>query len=195
VRDFAGLTYVGKHARVRRVRGKADRCIIFLCNTGSTLFEWANISHRYIDVWDFMPMCIIHHNQYDGVSDEARANISAAGIGKHSGTGRKHTEESKAKMSSAKLGNQNARGKRTDESRARMSAAHDGLKVSEASLAGLVAGRVTQKAASYPALKAGRNTMKDSGFSNLAKARCKRWRINHVPPLPCNCGQHTKEGS
>lgn len=27
--------------------------------------EWANISHRYLGVYDFMPLCKSHHNRYD----------------------------------------------------------------------------------------------------------------------------------
>jgi hypothetical protein len=53
------------HALVTRERGKADRCIVFQCSTGCTFFEWANISHEYKDIGDFMPMCRTHHKQYD----------------------------------------------------------------------------------------------------------------------------------
>src|ERR1039457_3983765 len=42
-------SYSALHKRVTRERGRADRCIIYGCNTGSTTFEWANISHRYLD--------------------------------------------------------------------------------------------------------------------------------------------------
>ena len=111
--NWEDLSYIGKHARVRRTRGKADRCIIFLCHTGSTRFEWANISHRHLDVMDFMPMCKIHHDQYDGVnrSDEARAKLSAA----H--TGLKESEETRANKSAA----QRRRAPISEETRARMS--------------------------------------------------------------------------
>jgi hypothetical protein len=57
--------YFGLHDRVYAERGKADRCIVFLCGTGSTTFEWANISGQYKDVADFMPMCIPHHKLHD----------------------------------------------------------------------------------------------------------------------------------
>jgi hypothetical protein len=38
---------------------------VFQCDTGSTTFEWANISHQYKDTGDFMEMCRIHHRRYD----------------------------------------------------------------------------------------------------------------------------------
>jgi hypothetical protein len=63
--------YAALHLRVTTDRGKADRCIIYLCHTGSTTYQWANISRRYTDVWDFMSMCIPHHEQYDGRTRDA----------------------------------------------------------------------------------------------------------------------------
>ncbi len=57
--------YSGLHQRLHRERGKADRCIIFQCDTGNTQFEWANISGEYKDTGDFMPMCRAHHRRYD----------------------------------------------------------------------------------------------------------------------------------
>ena len=65
--------YNALHERVRTERGNADHCIIYLCDTGSTKFEWANISHEYKDVGDFMPMCQIHHAQYDGKPSRVEA--------------------------------------------------------------------------------------------------------------------------
>jgi hypothetical protein len=64
-KDWNDLCYASKHARVEHERGLAIRCIIYQCDTGCTTFEWANISHEYKDVGDFMPMCKTHHNQYD----------------------------------------------------------------------------------------------------------------------------------
>ena len=132
MRDWADLTYHGKHKRVKAVRGKADRCIIYLCSTGCTTYQWACISHEHRDVMDYMPMCLVHHAEYDGktgagirpeasvwltgheVTEATRAKISA---GKR---GHRHTEESKAKMSAAALGNQNARGTQSsDKAKAR----------------------------------------------------------------------------
>lgn len=64
------------HKRLHAERGKADRCIVFQCNTGSTKFEWANISHEYKDTGDFMPMCKVHHALHDA---ETRARGERVG--------------------------------------------------------------------------------------------------------------------
>ena len=126
MRDWADLTYRGKHKRIARVRGKADCCIVYLCSTGCSWFEWANISHRHLDVGDYMPMCRTHHEQYDGVSDEARTKMS------ESRTGLKHTDETRAKMSEALLGNQRGLGyKHTDATKTRISEANRIRVVSE----------------------------------------------------------------
>jgi len=70
-------------------------------------------------------------NNRDGgcgsISDEARAKLSAAQIGNQNALGYKHSEEARAKMSAAQIGNQNALGhKCTDEAREKMSAAQSG---------------------------------------------------------------------
>jgi hypothetical protein len=112
-RDFAEMTYYSKHRRVRRIRGKADRCIIYLCHTGSTTYQWANISHQHRDIMDYMPMCVSHHEQYD-MTDERRAKNARPG--NQYSLGNKHSDATKAKMSASHLGNpgvpgnQNARG-------------------------------------------------------------------------------------
>jgi hypothetical protein len=59
------LSYGGQHDRVERERGFASRCSIFQCSTGSTHYEWANISGQYKDVGDFIEMCKIHHAAHD----------------------------------------------------------------------------------------------------------------------------------
>lgn len=58
-------SYAALHTRVRKLRGKADRCLIWKCSTGCTVYEWANISGQYKDVGDFMPLCLKHHAQWD----------------------------------------------------------------------------------------------------------------------------------
>jgi hypothetical protein len=67
------------HDRLHAERGKADRCIVFQCDTGCTKFEWANISHEYKDTGDFMPMCKVHHAQHDA---ETRARGERVAIAK-----------------------------------------------------------------------------------------------------------------
>ena len=69
--------YTTLHHRVIAERGPASRCIIFQCDTGSTTFEWANISHEYKNTVDFMEMCKVHHAAHDGVGFPGGKNPKA----------------------------------------------------------------------------------------------------------------------
>jgi hypothetical protein len=108
-RDWASLSYSARHYRVVTAHGKADRCIIYLCSTGCTRFEWASISRQHLDVMDYMPMCQVHHRQYDGIPDKMRA----------SQTGRKASPETRAKIAAAQVGRATYR--HTDETKAKLS--------------------------------------------------------------------------
>src|ERR1035441_1967973 len=66
-------SYRALHLRVVAERGRADHCIVYGCDTGSTTYQWANISGEYKDVGDFMPMCVPHHYQYDAQLDVVTA--------------------------------------------------------------------------------------------------------------------------
>lgn len=57
--------YRGLHTRLARERGKASCCAIAECVTGSQTFHWANLTGRYTDMTDYMPMCVFHHYAYD----------------------------------------------------------------------------------------------------------------------------------
>ena len=72
--------YSALHSRLRRVKGSADRCIIFDCHTGNTNFQWANISGHYDDSDDFMPMCLKHHRQYDYLRSPGRGSSQYVGV-------------------------------------------------------------------------------------------------------------------
>ena len=63
--DIGRPDYKRYHRRVKMARGTADRCIIYRCATGSTTYDWANISEKYADIWDYMPMCHTHHLRHD----------------------------------------------------------------------------------------------------------------------------------
>lgn len=59
------LSYHGAHQRVYKARGRADRCSVPDCGTGSTRFEWANMTGDYGNVGDYKPMCRTHHRRFD----------------------------------------------------------------------------------------------------------------------------------
>lgn len=61
-----GVGYVGLHQRVRSRRGRAalHECAR-VDATCSGPMHWANISHQYQGVDDFMPLCQSHHFRYD----------------------------------------------------------------------------------------------------------------------------------
>jgi hypothetical protein len=61
--DEAG--YHPMHARVYRARGKADHCS--QCGRGDdgVLYDWANLTGKYEDIWDYAPMCRSCHAAYD----------------------------------------------------------------------------------------------------------------------------------
>jgi hypothetical protein len=60
----AGAGYVSKHARVYRLRGKADHCE--RCGSkGGSKYEWANLTGDYGDIHDYEQMCPRCHRRYD----------------------------------------------------------------------------------------------------------------------------------
>jgi len=54
--------YVRLHQQVRKIRGKASRCI-----NGCTarVYHWANLTGRYEDVSDYQEMCPSCHDSFD----------------------------------------------------------------------------------------------------------------------------------
>jgi hypothetical protein len=80
----------------------------------------------------YMRLCASHHHRYDGLwvgrrhTDEARAKIAAAAVGNQKALGNRftHTDEARAKIAVAGLGNQHTLGyKHTEETKAKMRAA------------------------------------------------------------------------
>jgi hypothetical protein len=61
--DEAG--YVSMHKRVRRARGKAFGCTQCGLRDPAGYYEWANLTGRYEDIWDYTSMCKACHVVYD----------------------------------------------------------------------------------------------------------------------------------
>jgi len=60
------VKYSGLHLRVRKERGPASAQVCAHADeTCKGRLEWANISHEYLGVEDFMPLCQSHHVRYD----------------------------------------------------------------------------------------------------------------------------------
>jgi len=57
------VTIEAKHQRIRTVRGKPDSCI-WGC-TDVQIYEWANLTGDYDDIWDYAAMCRSCHRRYD----------------------------------------------------------------------------------------------------------------------------------
>ena len=63
----------GLHKRLKRDRGMAtDYPCTYANGTCRGRMEWANISHRYLGVYDFMPLCKSHHARYDRIIKNMR---------------------------------------------------------------------------------------------------------------------------
>jgi hypothetical protein len=71
--------YLALHYQVRKLRGRARylQCA-HADKTCLSYIVWANISHLYLDVDDFMPLCRSHHRRHDDTI-EWRSYASAAG--------------------------------------------------------------------------------------------------------------------
>jgi len=59
--DHAG--YAACHLRVVEQRGKPTECE--WCGDGASRMEWANLTGRYADVWDYARLCQPCHRTYD----------------------------------------------------------------------------------------------------------------------------------
>lgn len=59
--------YSAFHLRVQQIRGKATICK----NCGSKHFvEWANLTGKYEDVYDYKEFCRKCHHKYDNIADK-----------------------------------------------------------------------------------------------------------------------------
>ena len=59
------VTYVTLHQRVYNARGKADHCERCGLSDPAAKYQWANLTGRYEDIWDYEQMCIPCHAAYD----------------------------------------------------------------------------------------------------------------------------------
>jgi|GEM_PF-3180801 len=57
------ISYKGAHDRVYRVRGKPNQCI--KCGATEQKLEWASISKKHHDPYDYQAMCLPCHRQHD----------------------------------------------------------------------------------------------------------------------------------
>lgn len=57
-------TYLAAHQRVYRARGKASHCEH--CGASDDrMYHWANVSGNYLDVSDFIQLCVSCHRKFD----------------------------------------------------------------------------------------------------------------------------------
>jgi len=61
--DLAG--YHAFHRRLYAARGKPTKCEVCGCDDPQKNYDYANLSGRYQDMEDFMPMCRSCHWKYD----------------------------------------------------------------------------------------------------------------------------------
>lgn len=65
-------TYTACHRRVEVVRGKPTKCET--CGTTQARgYEWASISKRYTDIWDYRRLCRSCHKRLDKIGRNFRA--------------------------------------------------------------------------------------------------------------------------
>lgn len=67
--NFKPVTELGRsglHDRLKRDRGRAsEHACTYADDTCKGLMHWASISHEYLGVEDFMPLCQSHHVRYN----------------------------------------------------------------------------------------------------------------------------------
>jgi len=57
--------YHAKHERIKAIRGSADHCSRCGRSDDGVVYQWANLTGDYNDIWDFAPMCPACHGAYD----------------------------------------------------------------------------------------------------------------------------------
>lgn len=67
------VTYKGGHCRVRLHRGKPEKCEKCGVDNKSAKLEWANVSGKYHDPNDYIPLCIPCHRKWD--NERRKANV------------------------------------------------------------------------------------------------------------------------
>jgi hypothetical protein len=65
-KPVADLSNGGLHGRLKRDRGRAsEHACTYADDSCKGPMHWANISHDYLGIEDFMPLCQSHHWRYD----------------------------------------------------------------------------------------------------------------------------------
>ena len=59
------VTYSAFHYRVQSKRGVANKCEVCGRSDNKTVYDWANISGNYEDIYDYNMMCRKCHRKYD----------------------------------------------------------------------------------------------------------------------------------
>lgn len=72
----AEAAYVTCHARVYKIKGKADSCP---WGCVSDTYHWANLTGNYIDIEDYVSMCASCHGRYDGAREKWEDHICPKG--------------------------------------------------------------------------------------------------------------------
>lgn len=73
--------YIALHKERQKMYGKPKSCVHCGVKGDGKRFEWANKSHRYIDVEDFIGLCVRCHKKHDhqGYKDKyERIGLSTA---------------------------------------------------------------------------------------------------------------------
>ena len=66
IKQWSDLSYMGKHRRIWKKYGKANKCESFSCDESCKYFEWANVSGKYLeDISDWKMMCCRCHKLFD----------------------------------------------------------------------------------------------------------------------------------
>jgi len=123
--------YLALHKKLYRVRGKAasHACSHLDASCRGPVW-WANISHEYLDVDDFMPLCVSHHRRYDGADASHMHTPEIAAKISKSMAGRKQSIAVRAaqsyRMTGVKRGPNSNR--QSDSSRAERSRRQTGVK-------------------------------------------------------------------
>jgi hypothetical protein len=57
--------YKAFHLRVSKARGSPRKCSVCDTTDPSRVYDWANLTGRYWDMWDYARMCRHCHRRYD----------------------------------------------------------------------------------------------------------------------------------
>lgn len=102
-------SYAARHNHVRKVRGKAAEYSCVDC--GGPARHWSSVHDTSgLDIWnDYQPRCVRCHHIYDGVPEKQSDAMRGRKLApetveklRESATGRTHSEESRALISSVK---------------------------------------------------------------------------------------------